>query len=314
MARDLPRLPRMNRLPSRPLNLPVDGALHEAPTGAASAPATRSTRGATARPTPADARRAAVRPPEAPPWPLSARSAPARASAGAPRESRAPLVAAAVGGMVAMLAAALAGNDHRSVRSADRRLGRLLLGRPHDRVPQSAWWSFGHHTRRHALGEALAGLTGQTPTLAAGAGAALAVARRFGPGPALPVLAAVPLGLGGHVAVKYAMRRPRPLTARLTGKHTPTFPSGHAARGAAMAGMLGYVGVREGVLPAAVAIPVGAAVALVGAGSRVWTGRHWATDVVGGWGLGVTAAALCALWYDAARAAAPSAARPRVAR
>jgi undecaprenyl-diphosphatase len=128
------------------------------------------------------------------------------------------------------------------------------------------------------------------------------VARRRGPRVALPVLAAVPLGLGAHAAIKYSIRRPRPLTARVTGKHTPSFPSGHAARGAAAAGILGYVAVREGLAPSGVALALGAALAVGGGGSRVYVGRHWATDALGGWGLGVAAAALCALWYDEARA------------
>ena len=213
------------------------------------------------------------------------------------------LLATALGGVGILLAAGLARTDGPVIPPLDRKARRLLRADWWHRVPKSAWWSGGKHTRRHALAEALSGMTGEGTTLAAGALAAVVVARRHGVRPALPVLAAVPLGLAAHAAVKYSVRRPRPLWARLTGKHTPSFPSGHAARGAAAAGIVGYAAVREGLAPASVAYPLGAAVALVGGGGRVYVDRHWATDVIGGWALGATAAALCALWYERARPA-----------
>ncbi len=37
---------------------------------------------------------------------------------------------------------------------------------------------------------------------------------------------------------------------------------------------------------------------------HVYMERHWATDAVGGWGLGLAAAALAALWYERERDAA----------
>ena len=94
-------------------------------------------------------------------------------------------------------------------------------------------------------------MTGERVTLGIGTAAALAVAKRRGVRTALPVLAAVPLGLSAHAAIKYAIRRPRPITALLTGKRTPSFPSGHAARGAA-AGLAAYVAAREGFVRAPV--------------------------------------------------------------
>jgi undecaprenyl-diphosphatase len=103
-----------------------------------------------------------------------------------------------------------------------------------------------------------------------------------------------------HAAVKYSVGRRRPLTARLTGKQTPSFPSGHAARGAALAGVLAHVATREALLPPIAALPLAAAVAGAGGGSRVWVERHWISDAVGGWALGGAVAALCARWYDRA--------------
>jgi undecaprenyl-diphosphatase len=155
--------------------------------------------------------------------------------------------------------------------------------------------------RRGAVSDAIGGLTGEWPTLAAGALAAAAVGWRRGPRTALPVLAAVPGALGAHAAIKYTLHRPRPRTAALTGKHTPSFPSGHAARGAAAAGIVGYLAVREGGARASLALPLGVAVAGLGASARVYVERHWASDAAGGWGLGLAAAALCALWYERER-------------
>lgn len=216
--------------------------------------------------------------------------------------SRGALLAAAAGGVAVLTATGLARTGRAPAAPIDRYARRVFRARWPDRVPPDAWWSGGRHTRVHAVNEAVGGLTGELATLAAGAAAALAVARRHGPLAGLPVLAAVPLGLGAHAAIKYSVRRPRPLTARLTGKHTPSFPSGHAARGAAAAGILGYVAVREGLVPAAAALALGTGLAVAGGGSRVYVGRHWATDAFGGWGLGVAVAAVCALWYDQARA------------
>ena len=196
----------------------------------------------------------------------------------------------------------------------DRMVRRRFVARFRDRIPKAAWWFGGEHTRRHAVSEALGGTTGEVATLGIGAVAALAVARRHGAQPALPVLAAVPLGLGAHALLKYTIQRPRPVTARITGKHTPSFPSGHAARGAAAAGIVGYIAAREQLPSARTALPVAAvlgALAIAGGATRVHVDRHWATDAIGGWGLGAAAAALCALGYERLR---PAASGPRVRR
>jgi membrane-associated phospholipid phosphatase len=46
---------------------------------------------------------------------------------------------------------------------------------------------------------------------------------------------------------------------------------------------------------------LGAAVAAAGGSARVYVERHWATDAVGGWGLGLATAALAAIWYERER-------------
>jgi membrane-associated phospholipid phosphatase len=216
------------------------------------------------------------------------------------RPSAVPALLAAAVGVGAVTAAALVWSERAPVAPLDRLVRRTFSAKRRHRVPADVWWLGGRSTQHHRVNEALGGLTGQWPTALAGGAAALAVARRHGLLRALPVLATVPLANMAHAALKYGIRRPRPLTARLTGKHTPSVPSGHAARGAAAAAILGHVARREGVLRPAVAFPLGAAAAVAGGASRVYVERHWATDAVGGWGLGAAVGALCALWYDRA--------------
>jgi membrane-associated phospholipid phosphatase len=237
----------------------------------------------------------------APPAPPAADPS-ARPHPAAPPAPRAALGLAVAGGVGTLVVAALArpGEGGASSGSVDRVLRRAVRpsGQPHEsQVARSSGW-------RGAVSTALGGLAGEAATLTAGALAAAAVGRRRGWRPALPVLAAVPAALGAHAALKYTLRRPRPRTARLTGKHTPSFPSGHAARGAAAAGVVGYLAVREAGAPAALVLPLAAGVAAVGGSARVYVERHWATDAVGGWGLGLAAAALAALWYERERDAA----------
>jgi undecaprenyl-diphosphatase len=215
--------------------------------------------------------------------------------------SPAALVAAAVGGLGALAVAALAAPRYGRASAVDRAARRWMDARWVDRVPRLPRWAGGHESKRHRVAQVLGALAHEHATYGAGALAAAAAARRHGKRAAVPIALAAPLGNAAHGALKYTIRRPRPLAARLTGKRTPSFPSGHAARVAAAAGVVGYAAVRDGDATPAVAIPLGAAVAIAGAASRVYVHRHWMTDAVGGWGLGVTVAALCGLWYDRAR-------------
>jgi membrane-associated phospholipid phosphatase len=155
------------------------------------------------------------------------------------------------------------------------------------------------------VNQALGGLGGRWPTRLAGVLAAAAVARQHGIRPALPLLLAVPLGDGVHLAVKGLHSRSRPITARLTGKRTPSFPSGHSARAAALSGTAGYAAVRAGLVSPGAAILLGLAVSVPAGLSRVYIDRHWLTDLVGGWGVGLAVSAGCARWHDTALAAAP---------
>lgn len=104
-----------------------------------------------------------------------------------------------------------------------------------------------------------------------------------------------------HHAVKAVYRRPRPRIALRRGKTEPAFPSGHTADATAVLATSAYLLVREEVLPARVAAPAAAALALGTGVSRVILGWHWASDVVGGWLTGAAVASACAYGYERLR-------------
>lgn len=89
-----------------------------------------------------------------------------------------------------------------------------------------------------------------------------------------------PLGLGGRVDSSYA------------------FPSGHATVSAAVCCTLAYVLWREGLINRWAALAVAVLVPLLVGISRLYLNVHWATDVLGGWSIGVLIAALSAALYN----------------
>ncbi len=91
----------------------------------------------------------------------------------------------------------------------------------------------------------------------------------------------------------YRIDRP---PAGLASALTFSFPSGHTSGSTAVALVIGYVLVREGIaqpLGWLVGILIPLAVGL----SRIFLDMHWASDVVGGWMIGSAyAAGVCALY------------------
>ncbi|GAB1691851.1 phosphatase PAP2 family protein [Krasilnikovia sp. M28-CT-15] len=125
-------------------------------------------------------------------------------------------------------------------------------------------------------------------------------------GPAL--WAAVTMAAGGllGLAVRLLVRRHRPdppdPVAWVAGY---AFPSGHALNAALAAGVFLVVllpHTRGRPVRRALLCVVAAAVAALTGLSRVALGVHWATDVVGGWVLGVAVLAATAAGWTAARA------------
>ena len=104
-----------------------------------------------------------------------------------------------------------------------------------------------------------------------------------------------------HHAVKAVYRRNRPMIALRRGKTEPAFPSGHTTDATAVLATGAYLLVREEILPARVALPIAAALAVSTGASRVALGWHWGTDVLGGWLAGATVAAACAHAYETLR-------------
>jgi membrane-associated phospholipid phosphatase len=106
---------------------------------------------------------------------------------------------------------------------------------------------------------------------------------------ASPLLASVAAILAHH-GIKLVFRRRRPPGAWLHGNTEPSFPSGHVSIVTATACASAYSLVRRGVHPAKV-IPVTVLVPCSVGLSRVYLDKHWASDVIGGFlvGLGIAA-------------------------
>ena len=120
------------------------------------------------------------------------------------------------------------------------------------------------------------------------------------------VMVAAPAA-GGLLAggMKLIYGRPRPAGAALFKETTFSFPSGHAATSAAVMVTLCYVLARERIIPWPAAILIGGMVPLIIGLTRLYLDVHWATDVVGGWTVGLFVAAMSAAIYERLRTSEP---------
>ena len=161
-------------------------------------------------------------------------------------------------------------------------------------------WIVAHRTRlgtEFFTGVTRAGGTVPMLVLATLAATWLWVARRRHIAAAI-VLAAT-ASVGTFAAIKAFFGRVRPVgAAAFLHRTTYSFPSGHATGSAAVLGCIGYTLWRERVASGRLVIGVGTlAVLLIGL-SRVYLDLHWATDVLGGWCLGLGVAAASAGLYE----------------
>ena len=161
-------------------------------------------------------------------------------------------------------------------------------------------WVITHRERTHFLAS-VATLPGERfvhPVIAAITAMTL-VAVRGAPASRflLPLGAASLGGIIAHHLVKLIYHRPRPEGALRRDKTEAAFPSGHTTNATAVVTTSAFLLVREGLLPAPVAIGAVLLVASLTGASRVALGWHWGTDVIGGWIAGVGVAALASGLY-----------------
>lgn len=104
------------------------------------------------------------------------------------------------------------------------------------------------------------------------------------------------------VVLKLLFHRPRPEGALRFAHLGYGFPSGHATGTMAVAVTLAYVLARERIAPARAAVMAAVVFSLLVGWSRLYLDVHWATDVIGGWAIGLAIAAGGAAVYERLRA------------
>lgn len=98
--------------------------------------------------------------------------------------------------------------------------------------------------------------------------------------------------------VKRIYARPRPLGLGGRVDSSYSFPSGHATASAAVCCTLAYVLWREGFIGRRTALAFALLAPLSIGASRLYLNVHWATDVLGGWSVGLFIAVLSAVLYN----------------
>lgn len=113
------------------------------------------------------------------------------------------------------------------------------------------------------------------------------------------VVVATPLlGAGLIQLLKELFQRARPTAVTNLLGISYSFPSGHTTAATAVAATLAYLLAREGLVRRSVAIPAGITIPLLVGLSRIYLDVHWATDVIGGWAVGLFVATLGVGLYE----------------
>ncbi len=217
---------------------------------------------------------------------------------------RAAIVAVVLGGVVAILATALAAEVYEQVTEEDDGLAALdrplldwMKGHRPDWLADTATW-ITHTGGQYGL-----------PLLVV-LSAAWLWWRRRSIEPLVVIAVTGVVSLGMTIAGKWAIGRSRPPVADAVPpfESSPAFPSGHTLNATALALVIGYLLLLT-VRSRSARILICALVvvyALVIGLTRVYLGHHWLTDVVAGWALAAAWAAIVitahrlylTVWHD----------------
>ena len=161
-------------------------------------------------------------------------------------------------------------------------------------------WFLGHQTPlgvRFFTAVTLSGGSVSMLVLAIVVSAWLWGARRRHVAPA--VVSAATISIAAFGAIKWAFGRTRPIgAAAFLHRVTYSFPSGHSTASAAVLGTIAYVLWRERLADGGVVGVIAAIAAFLIGLSRLYLDLHWATDVLGGWCLGLGVATVAAALYE----------------
>ena len=142
---------------------------------------------------------------------------------------------------------------------------------------------------------------GTLPLLVVTAGICLWLWRVHARHAASGAIAAPVVAMALFNGIKLFFGRVRPTGALHFNIHSYAFPSGHATISMAAAVTVGYVLWRERLIPGAWAATIAVVVPLLVGFSRTYLDVHWATDVIGGWCVGLFVAGIAGVIYERLR-------------
>jgi membrane-associated phospholipid phosphatase len=109
------------------------------------------------------------------------------------------------------------------------------------------------------------------------------------------------LSLLSEEALKLLLPRRRPPQSWFVRSSDLSYPSGHTVSATAVSDVLAYVLVREKLISGEAALAIAVAPPLIVGSTRIYLGRHWPTDVLGGWLMGIALSGMTALGYEMAK-------------